>query len=227
MLTKETIQKVLPSNLKNVVTDNFVALVNNASQDPQLAEEIRNNFLSYTRVMQDGKYKTEDYLNAVTYVTHRLHECTAQEAYIKTFPQRYQALVAKGVSSKDLAAYVSGYAKGKLVNAIMEQTLIPLHVFNVDVRQKAINRLVELMMTSKSDKVAADSANSLLVHLAEPKLAAPAVNINIGENSMMADMKATIEGLAKAQLNFIKQGGSTREIAESTIIDVEAKNVTP
>lgn len=58
---------------------------------------------------------------------------TNKDAYFKTFPHRYQELMARGVTDKDMSAYVAGYAKGKLVNAIMEQSLVPSWVLNQDV----------------------------------------------------------------------------------------------
>ena len=119
MLTKEQIEKAVPANLKSSVTPNLVALVNNATSDPIIAEQIRNNFISYTAVLKDGKFKTEDYVSAVSYVSFKLLGYTNLEAYARTFPQRYAALLAKGTVSKDIAAYVSAYNKGKLVNLIL------------------------------------------------------------------------------------------------------------
>ena len=217
-LNIETIQKVLPSRLKGAVTPSLVQRINNISSDPVLNEQIKSNILGYTSVLQDGKYKTEEYVNAVIYVSYKLMGYTNLDSYIKTFPQRYQLLVSKGTSSKDIAAYVTMYNKGKLVNKILEQTLVPTWVLNQDIYQKAINTQAELMVTSKSEKVRAMAADSLLTHLAKPEKAGPLVNIDMTSNTGLDDLKETICKLAEMQQNMIKSGkASTKEIAEQQI----------
>ena len=108
MLTKELVQKALPANLKNSVTDSLVDSLNQIAGDPLIAEQIRNNFLSYTNVMKEGKFKTEDYVKAVTYVSHKLMGYSNLEGDIRTFPDRYQKLIANGTSAQDIASHVSG-----------------------------------------------------------------------------------------------------------------------
>lgn len=69
-------------------------MVNSISSDPQAASTIRENLISYSGVMRDGKFKTEDYVNAVAYVSYKIMGYTNQESYQRTFPSRYQALMA-------------------------------------------------------------------------------------------------------------------------------------
>lgn len=212
MLTQEQIVRALPPNLKGAVTPSLVNTLNNIA-DPIIAEEIRNNFISYTGVLKEGKFKTEDYLNAVKYVTYKLLGKTNLDAYACTFPQRYQDLVAKGTSSKDIAAYVAAYNKGKLVNLILEQTLVPTWVLNQDIYQKAINTQAELMMNANSEMVRMQAANSILTHLAKPKEAGPLVNIDMRETSGMNELKKALQDLAEQQQGLIKSGVTTKEIA--------------
>ena len=72
MLTQQEVVKALPANLKSCVTQSLVDNINNISADPLIAEQIRNNYISYTAVLKDGKFKTEDYLSAVAYVSFKL-----------------------------------------------------------------------------------------------------------------------------------------------------------
>lgn len=221
MLTIQEVEKALPPNLKSVVTQSFVDRINNIVNDPIVAEQVRNNFISYTKVLQDGKFKTEDYLHAVTYCSFKLMGLSNQDAYFRTFPQRHAALVAKGTSAKDIASYVSMYNKGKLVNMIMEQTLVPSWVLNQDAYQKAINTQVELMTTAASEMVRTQAANSILTHLAKPKEAGPLVNIDMRENSGMNELKDALVKLATQQRELIQSGVSTKTIAEQTIIEAD------
>lgn len=219
MLTKEQVSKALPPNLKTAVSQNLVDTLNNLS-DPTTAQEIRDNFISYTGVLKEGKFKTEDYLNAVMYVTYKLLGKTNLDAYCQVFPQRYADLVAKGTSTKDIASYVAAYNKGKLVNLILEQTLVPTWVLNQDIYQKAINTQAELMMGANSEMVRMQAANSILTHLAKPKEAGPLVNIDMRESSGMNELKQALSDLAQQQQGLIKSGVGTKEVAAQKIMGV-------
>lgn len=223
-LTIEQVAQALPANLKSAVTQSLVDRVNAAVSDPVAAETIKENFISYTRVLQDGKFKTESYLDAVTYVSFKLMGYSNQDAYIKTFPQRHANLIANGATSKDIAAYVSVYNKGKLVNLILEQTLVPSWVLNQDAYQKAINVQVELMTTANSELVRTQAANSILTHLAKPKEAGPLINIDMRQNSGLDELKGMLTQLAEAQTAAIEKGVPTKVIAEQVIQDAEIVN---
>lgn len=220
-LTVEIVKKVMPGRLRGAITQELVDKINTISTDPILTDEIKKNFLGYTGILQDGKYKTEDYLNAVVYVSYKLMGYSNIDSYIKTFPQRYQVLVSKGLPQKDIAAYVTAYNRGKLVNKILEQTLVPTWVLNQDVYQKAINTQAELL-NSKNEKVRFMAADSILTHLAKPEKAGPLVNIEMSQNTGIEDLRETLVKLAEVQQNLIKQGKATTEqIAEQKIIEAE------
>ena len=225
--TVELLQKTLPSNLRTSATQGMVDMLNNVSNNQQEAELIRKNFLGYTAVLSEGKYKTEDYLNAVKYVSFKLMKCSNEEAYVKTFPQRYQRMVKDGVKPKDIGAYVYAYSKNKLVNRIMEQTMVPSWVLNQDIFQEAINTQASLMRDPDvSPKVRSDAANSLLTHLAKPKEAGPLINLDMRDTSGMKEMKELLVRMAQQQQGLIKDGVTARDIASAVIIDVEATDGT-
>ena len=225
--TVELLQKTLPSNLRTSATQGLVDMLNTVSSNQQEAELIRENFLGYTAVLSEGKYKTEDYLNAVKYVSFKLMKCSNEEAYVKTFPQRYQRMVTEGVKPKDIGSYVYAYSKNKLVNRIMEQTMVPSWVLNQDIFQEAINTQASLMRDPDvSPKVRSDAANSLLTHLAKPKEAGPLINLDLRDTSGMKEMKELLVRMAQQQQGLIKEGVTARDIAAATIIDLEVKNGT-
>lgn len=225
MLTREMVERSLPANLKGNATQAFTDQINNIVSEPLIAEEIRNNFISYSGVLKDGKFKTEDYLHAVAYTTFKLLGNSNQDAYFLTFPDRYQLLLSKGATSKEISAYVAAYNKGKLVNMIMEQSLVPSWVLNQDLYQKAINVQADLMQNAQSEKVRTDAANSLLTHLAKPKEAGPLVSIDMRETSGLTELKGMLVQLAQRQQDAIKGGMTPKEIAGQKIIDVQAEEV--
>lgn len=225
-LTVEQVEKALPANLKSAATQALTDQINNIVADPLVAEQVRNNFISYTSVLKEGKFKTEDYLHAVTYVSFKLMGLSNQDAYFRTFPQRHAALVAKGTTSKDISAYVSAYNRGKLVNLILEQTLVPTWVLNQDLYQKALNTQADLMINAQSEMVRTTAANSILTHLAKPKEAGPLINLDMRETSGMNELKDMLRALAERQREAIQEGGlTTRDIAEQKIIEGESTRV--
>lgn len=225
-ITKELVARALPGNLKSAATDQLADMINQISTDPLIAEQIRDNFLSYTSVLKDGKFKVEDYLNAVAYCSYKLMGDSNQDAYFKTFPQRYANLVAAGRTPKEISSYVAAYAKGQLVNKIMEQTLVPSWVLNQHMYQAALNTQFKIMTDEDvSPKVRSDAADSLLTHLAKPKEAGPLINIDMGETSGMNELKDALSRMAQQQQTLINAGVSTKEIAAQDIVDVTPKEI--
>ena len=218
-LTVADVSQAVPANLKSAVTQQFVDTINNVVADPEVAQQVRDNFISFASVLRDGKYKMQDYLNAVTYTSYKMMDMSNHDAWCTTFPQRHQALVAAGKSKKDISSHVSMYAKGKLVAAVAEASFIPTWILNRDIQQKAINQLAHLMINAASEKVQAEAASSLLTHLAKPKESGPLVNINMAESSGMNEMKDMLENLARQQQALIQGGATTKEIAGQRIFE--------
>lgn len=218
-LTVADVSQAVPANLKSAVTQQFVDTINSVVADPEVAQQVRDNFITYASVLRDGKYRMQDYLNAVTYMSFKMMDMSNHDAWCNTFPQRYQALVAAGKSKKDISSHVSMYAKGKLVAAVAEASFIPIWILNRDIQQKAINQLADKMMNAASEKVQVEAAGLLLTHLAKPKESGPLVNINMAESSGMNEMKDMLENLARQQQALIQGGATTKEIAGQRIFE--------
>lgn len=227
-LTVEQFKVALPDKVKKSVNQELIDQINTTLNDPDMYEAYRDNLLSYTRVMNDGRFKIGDYVNAVKYVSHKLMGASNIEAYTKTFPDKYQRFIQQGVSSKDIASYVTAYNKSKLVNLIFEQTLIPSYVLNQDLYQKALNVQAELMLdTGISPKVRSDAANSLLTHLKMPETQKVELDLNVKEDGSIAALRATTLELARQQRLMVEAGAmNAQEIAHGKLlIDVESKEV--
>lgn len=225
-ITVEVLKKALPDKYKVRITDEFADKINQLLDDPDYAEIYRDNFLAYSTVLNDGKFKMEEYLNAVKYCSHKLMGRSNIDSYIRTFPDRYNDFLAKGYSDKEISAQVSIYNKGKLPNSILEQSIIPSWIINQDLHQKAINVLADLMMTANSEKVRADSANSLLVHLKPPEVKKVELDIGVKSNKEIDDMKTLLAELSAKQLQLIDNGmASVVDVAHTKIIEAEYKEV--
>ena len=219
LMTLEQFQKALPDKMRKTVNQELVDSINTVLNSPDMYEAYRDNLLSYMSVLNDGKYKIMDYVNAVKYCSHKLMGSTNLDAFIKTFPDRYNNYVANGTSSKDIASYITAYNKNKLVNSIMEQSLIPSWVLNQDMYQAALNVQFGLMNTAVSEKVRSDAANSLLNHLRPPEVQKVSLDIGVKENSTIDVLRQTTLELVSMQRKMIEANAMTViDVAESRII---------
>ncbi len=227
-LTVEQFRQALPDKVKKSINQELIDQINTTLSDPDMYEAYRDNLLSYTKVMSDGRFKVAEYINAVKYVSHKLMGCTNIEAYSKTFPDKIARFTAQGVAPKDIASYVTAYNKSKLVNLIMEQTLIPSYVLNQDLYQKALNVQAELMVSAKSEKVRSDAANSLLTHLKMPETQKVELEIGVKEDSAINALRATTMELARQQRMMLEAGAmNAQEVAHSRlVIEGEAKEIS-
>jgi hypothetical protein len=221
-LTIDDVKRALPQNLRHSVTQELVDNLNAVSTDPVAAENIRDNFIGYAVILKDGRFRTDDYLNAVAYVSYKLMGYSNEEAYARTFPGRYQILISDGRSKKDISAYVSAYHKGKLVNLIMEQALVPTWVLNQDLFQQALNVQADLMRNANSEKVRTDAANSILNHLKKPEGRDFQISLDVAESSGMKEMREMLGQLASQQRTLIQQGEmKTIDVAAARLINKE------
>lgn len=229
-MTVEQFKEALPVKVKKSLNAELIGKVQSLLSDPDQFENYRDNLLGYTSVMADGKFRIDQYLNAVKYVSHKLMGCSNIEAYTKTFPDKMNDFQQRAVSSKDISSYVVAYNKSKLVNLIFEQTLVPMHVLNQDMYQKALNIQMELAVGATSEKVRSDAANSLLTHLKAPEVAKIKLDIGASEGMVntIADLRAATADFVNQQRAYIQSGaGTAQTVAEKkfTVIDQDATDV--
>lgn len=205
MLTLEQVKSSLPPGNRNNVTQDMVSQLNALSKDPEEARYIRENFVSFSQVLMEGRFRLGDYVQAVMYVSYKVMGKTNVESYKQTFPDRYAAMVTAGKPQKDIASMITAYNKGVLVTKIMERAIIPTWILNQDMFQAALQTQFELMSdTQVSDKVRCEAANSLLTHLKKPDIHKSELKIEIAVNDGMAAMEKSLRELSRKQLNMIE-----------------------
>ena len=218
-LTVEQFRSALPDKVKKSINQELIDQINKTLSEPDLYDAYRENLLSYTKVMADGRFKVQNYIDAVKYVSHKLMGCTNIEAYSKTFPDKMLRFTLQQTTSKDIASYVTAYNKSKLVNLIFEQTLIPSYVLNQDLYQKALNVQAELMTTATSEKVRCDAANSLLTHLKMPETQKVELDVNVKQDSTIDALRASTLELVAQQRAMIQAGAmQAKEVAGSRLV---------
>jgi hypothetical protein len=208
--------------LRSAISQELVDNFNKVIADPIHAENIKSNILTYQGAIKESRFSARDYINAVSYVSFKLMNYTNEEAYERTFPDRYAKLVAKGTKRNEIAAYVSMFHKTKLVNLIMQQCLMPTWVVNQDAFQQAINKQVDLMNNAKSELVQQQAANSLLLHLKKPEGKEFQVAVVTGESKALRNMEDMLATLAGKQLELIQSGKmKTIDVAASRLVQQE------
>lgn len=211
-------KNALPAPVRKSVTPEMQQRILDLLNDPDLHETYRENLLSYTKVMEEGKFKLSSYIDAVKYVSHRLMGKTMKDAYEATFPDKVQDWVMRGVALKDQSSYITAYNKTKLVNLIMEQTLVPVHVLNMDLYQRALNTQADLMVNAKSEMVRTTAANSILNQLKPPESQKVELEVSQKESSAISDLrKATQELVAQQRMQIQSGQKDAQEVAHSKI----------
>lgn len=221
LLTAEQFKQVVPNQFKACVSQELIDQINQTLADPDMYETYRDNLLGYAHVMKEGKFKMEDYINAIKYCSHKIMGASNIDAYVKTFPDKYQAMLSAGKNAKDISSFVTSYNKNKLVNLILEQSMIPSWVLNQDMYQKALNHQLYLMLNAKSEKVQSDAANSILVHLKPPEVTKVELDIGLKKDSAMDDLKQNLAELALMQKQFISAGVTqVKDLAQQKLVRV-------
>lgn len=227
-LTIDQFKQALPPAVRRSINQEIVDNINQLITDPEMREIYRENLVSYSSVLQQGKFKLSSYLDAVRYVSYKLMGDTNIAAYTKAFPDKIARFNKQGVAQKDIASYVTAYNKSKLVNLIYEQSLVPTWVLNQDLYQKALNVQAELMLTAKSEKVRSDAANSLLSHLKQPETQKLQLDIGIKEDKTIDALRQSTMELVAAQRLAMQAGAmQAQEVAHSKIVvDGEFEDVS-
>lgn len=224
-ITLEEFRDAMPAHVRKNISPEVIDVINTAIADPEQLAVFRENVIGLTSVMREGKFKINDYLNAVKFVSHRLLGDNQTTSWAKTFPDRYNDLIQRGVDRSEIGALTSRYASSKLVILLMGQTMMPTHILNAPLYQKAINVQAELMLNAKSEKVRSDAAANLLMTLKPPEVQKVELNIGFKEDSTIQELRETTIALARKQREMIEAGMvSVKSIAQSKLI--ESKEIT-
>ena len=62
MLTIDQFKTALPDKVKKSVNQELIDQINKTLSEPELYEAYRDNLMSYTRVMADGRFKIQNYI---------------------------------------------------------------------------------------------------------------------------------------------------------------------
>ena len=214
-ITRKELQDALPLRLRNRVSPGILERVHSLLDEPEIWPDYRDNLLNLGTVLGEGRYKIEDYVCAVQFVSWRLGGLSVYDAYGRVFPDRVERWEKERITEERRRSYVSMYYRGKLVVRLMEQVMVPSWILNQDHYQEAVNVQVGLMRNSASDKVRCDAASALLTHLKPPEVSKVEIGVSEGTKGVIQEVRRAAEELMSNQREAIRSGRMTaREIAE-------------
>jgi len=216
-LTVEIIRDLAPKGTRSMITQGLVDTINSWNEDPKLLGAFNENVLSYMGILKTGKYKIEEYMKAVKFVSYKLIGNSDIDAYAMTHPDRYQRLVDEGVSRNDIAPYVSIYKKTQLVTKVFEQSIVPTHVLNAPMHQEALNIAMKIAMNGKSELARVNACNTVLTNTKPPEAAKIELDINIDKGSIIDDYEVAMNEMVRQQKELIAQGGNLEAITNASI----------
>lgn len=225
MMQIDVVKRLVPRSQRALVTEDFLQKLEDIANDSKLGDMYKENFVTYLNVLSKGKYKMEDYLNAIKYISFKLLNYTNIDAYAATFPDRYQRLINEG--QKQIDSYVSAYNSNKLVMQIYEQTLVPSYILNAPLHQEALNELALMIQDKKvGGMVKVKACETILNYTKPPEVIKNELTIGIEQSDTIADLREVTENLADTYKAMLESGTTTlQDIAKSKIIDVEPEGV--
>jgi len=219
MLTVQDLKESVPKQHKSKITQEFVDDINQMIKDPQMAEVYSENIITYSKVLQEGRFKLNDYFNAVMFVSYKAMGMSNIASYQKVFPQKCADMASRNISTKDMSAYASTYNKTKLVTLIYEQTLIPDHIMYASVRHRAIAAQANLL-NSQNEHIVQKAADSLMNHLKAPDTAKINLDVATKDGGIIAELSSALSNLSKQQAVLIQNGSSNaKSVAHAEIIE--------
>lgn len=225
MLELEAVKKLVPKNQRSMITQDYLDRIEASVTNADIREQFKDNFITYLNVLSTGKYKMDDYISAVKYISFKLLGYSNIDAYAATFPDRYSRLKKEG--QKQIDAFVSMYNKNKLVMQIYEQTMVPTYVLNAPLHQEALDTLARMVRDDDVRGMAKVKAcEAILNYTKPPEVVKGELTIGIEQSDTINDLRDVIEQLAVSQMEMVKHNKmSLKEVAESKIIDVEVEDV--
>jgi len=218
-MTLDSLKAIMPKASRGNADEELLNLVNGVALDIDVARHYRDNVLTYMSVIRDGRYKFQSYLKAVQYVTYKLMEDSNKDAYIKTFPDRYQRFIDVGKSEKDINSLITAYNKGDLVTRIFEKTIIPPSVAYRDLFHDAMMKEADLMHNAKSETVQEKAARAILEIAAPNEEAKVQIDMNVKESvDIVAQQERMLEMASNRMLDLISKGANVKDVANIRLI---------
>jgi len=226
--TVSKLKFMLPKGSNVTVTQATVDMVNDIIENSGCHRGLMEERLaSYTSLLAPG-IGIKQLLKAIQFVTLCLTPGISQvKAYMITFPEKAQELIDRGADGSNFA---SMYSQTKLVTTIMRNVQIAPSIALAPTRNKAVEKLSELMEGRAagggyaSPTVQLNAAMALLDYTKIPE--DMTINLKTGmddeSKSIQRELAENLSRIAEAQMANFKKGRSISDVQKLNItIDAE------
>ena len=223
MIEYNEFKKALPHEKRNLLTEEVFKTIQRLDDDPEL--DLRDELITYTNVLQTGKFKITDYAKACKYIALKSSGMSNKDAYSKVFPERIDKWLREGKPWDKIHRYINKYNTSTLVTKITERALIPTKILNQDKVQQSLNVLSDLMLNAKSEMVKMKAAETILRELKIEEDNKIELDINIKKDESLDKLEKTLMEFSGKQLEAIQNKQiDPKQIAEMDIIDTVVEN---
>ena len=229
--TAEKLKELFPAK-KNTITDDTVRMLNEANMDPAFnGDEFMENLLTYGNVMLEGNYSMKNYINALKFCAYLESEDNVTEAYRKARATDQFVIDRRTVGTesneyKELTNAASRFRRTPMVQQILTQSDMPLHLMFQSSRYEAVAVLAKEMTDAAYSKDRISAADKLLTHVKPPENMQ--VELSVGMNAEAKDMQTQLNEqlavLASNQRKMLDQGyvmKDVQKLGDAVIIDAE------
>lgn len=215
-----------------LIEQDTVDELNMLIEDADYGEEFLDQYISYFNVLEkNSQWNTPKYMHAVKFFCLMESGMTAVDAYVKVFPERLEARLARGESKRDMGGEASRYNASQLVNEIRKVATIPVQLIHRHLLHKSINGMAKLAFDESISPMVRQKAYETLIRELKPAEDAN-VNIKIGMDeetkSHQARLVDHIATIALQQQKMLASGMKIEEIqrlnvqvAKENVLDVE------
>jgi len=221
-LTLETVHSQLPAQQRLLVSEATIAEVNKLATDPDYGEEFLEAYLQYSTILTDSPRTSHaQYLHAVKFFSLVEGGNSLTDAYIKTFPERFEHRSKNhdDPKKKIMRGEASRYNGTKIVNELRRLSGISVHLIHRHLLHEAILESAKLMRNAKSEMVRQKAADTLIREL--KPLEENTLNVKVEDNatSVIAELQKATKSLAAEQYKSVMAGVPLKTIAASRLLD--------
>lgn len=220
-ITMDELKTALPVGFGGTVGEDTLEQINITLKKSSIGEDVKERILGFSTVLSEGRFPIGSYINGVHYVSYKAMGFTNEKAYAKTFPEKYKKLKDTGKGSKYISGYVSSYNRGKLVQLLLAQSLMPSHIMYSDYYHKAVIRQAALL-NDPNPFIQQKAADSLMTQLKAPDVQEVKLDISTSGIDVMKEIALSSAELVGKQIEAIKSGSkSTKQILDARLIRKE------
>lgn len=228
-LTVEKLKYFLPKDSKVNVTQSTVDMVNKLINESGVQRALmEERLMTYTHLLGPG-VGMKQLIKAIQFVTlSTTPGMTQTKAYLVTFPAKANELIEAG---RDPSSFASQYAKTKIVQDIMQNTQIGMHITYAPLQHQLVEKLLQLSNgkaangDSASPTVQLNATLGLLDVIKMPEENTINLKTGMDDASLAASQNLAdqIEKMAAIQLKRLQGGESLTDIQKvGVIVDVPA-----